>query len=96
LFLEVWNAIHFPVPAASQIDPGLRAQLARFRGTLRTDAPDGAILVFLHCWVLLYGAVAMEVFGHLDFALEDPAPMFELTLGDLARLVGLVYPVPEG
>jgi len=95
LFLEVWNAIHFPVPAASQIDPGLRAQLARFRGTLRTDAPDGAILVFLHCWVLLYGAVAMEVFGHLDFALEDPAPMFELTLGDLARLVGLVYPVPE-
>jgi AcrR family transcriptional regulator len=96
LFLEVWNAIHFPVPAASQIDPGLRAQLARFRGTLRTDAPDGAILVFLHCWVLLYGAVAMEVFGHLDFALEDPAPMFELTLGDLARLVGLVYPVPGG
>jgi AcrR family transcriptional regulator len=95
LFLELWNAIHFPVPAASQIDPGLRAQLARFRGTLRTDAPDGAILVFLHCWVLLYGAVAMEVFGHLDFALEDPAPMFELTLGDLARLVGLVYPLPE-
>ena len=96
LFLELWNAIHFPVPAASQIDPGLRAQLARFRGTLRTDVPDGAILVFLHCWVLLYGAVAMEVFGHLDFALEDPAPMFELTLGDLARLVGLAYPLLEG
>jgi AcrR family transcriptional regulator len=96
LFLQVWNAIHFPVPAASQIDPGLRAQLARFRGTLGTDAPDGAILVFLHCWVLLYGAVAMEVFGHLDFALEDPAPMFELTLGDLARGVGLPYPFPEG
>ena len=95
LFLELWNAIHFPVPAASQIDPGLRAQLARFRGALRTDVPDGAILVFLHCWVLLYGAVAMEVFGHLDFALEDPAPMFELTLSDLARLVGLVYPLPE-
>ena len=96
LFLELWNANRFPVPAASQIDPGLRTQLARFRGTLGTDAPDGAILVFLHCWVLLYGAVAMEVFGHLDFALEDPAPMFELTLGDLARLVGLVYPLPEG
>jgi AcrR family transcriptional regulator len=95
LFLELWSAIRFPIPAASQIDPGLRAQLARFRGTLRTDAPDGAILVFLRCWVLLYGAVAMEVFGHLGFALEDPAPMFELTLGDLARLVGLAYPLPE-
>ena len=95
LFLELWNAIRFPVPAASQIDPGLRAQLGRLRGTLRTDAPDGAILVFLRCWVLLYGAVAMEVFGHLGFALEDPAPMFELTLGDLARLVGLAYPLTE-
>jgi AcrR family transcriptional regulator len=95
LFLELWNAIRFPVPAASQIDPGLRAQLARFRGTLRTDAPDGAILVFLRCWVLLYGAVALEVFGHLGFALEDPAPMFELTLTDLANRVGLVYPIPE-
>src|ERR1700731_4126620 len=32
-------------------------------------------------WMVLYGAVAMEVFGHIRFALEDPAPMFELTLG---------------
>ncbi len=95
LFVELWQKIRFPVPAPSQIDPGLRAQLARFRGTLRTDAPDGAILVFLRCWMLLYGAVSMEVFGHLHFALDDPAPMFELTLGDLARLVGLEYPLPE-
>jgi hypothetical protein len=45
--------------------------------------------------MLLYGAVSMEVFGHLGFALSDPSPMFELTLGDLARLVGLEYPLPE-
>jgi AcrR family transcriptional regulator len=95
LFVELWNKIRFPVPAPSEIDPGLRAQLSRFRDALRTDAPDGAILVFLRCWVLLYGAVSMEVFGHLGFALDDPSPMFELTLGDLARLVGLEYPLPE-
>ena len=95
LFLELWNAIHFPIPAASQIDPGLRAQLSRFRGTPRTDVPDGAILVFLRCWMLLYGAVSMEVFGHLGFALGDPAPMFDITLGDIARLVGLEYQ-PQG
>jgi hypothetical protein len=35
----------------------------------------------------------MEVFGHMKFALEDAAPMFELTLGDLAALVGLRYPL---
>ena len=95
LFVELWQKIRFPVPAPPEIDPGLRAQLSRFRDTLRTDAPDGAILVFLRCWVLLYGAVSMEVFGHLGFALDDPSPMFELTLGDLARLVGLEYPLPE-
>jgi hypothetical protein len=30
----------------------------------------------------------------MRFALEDPAPMFEITLGDLATLIGLRYPLP--
>jgi hypothetical protein len=94
LFIDLWHAAHFPVPSATEIDEGLRAQLSRFGATLRTDAPDGALLVFLRCWVLLYGAVSMEVFGHLGFALDDPATMFEYTLSDLARLVGLEYPLP--
>jgi AcrR family transcriptional regulator len=94
LFLELWNASRFPVPADADIDPVLRRQLRRFGEKLRADAPDGAILVFLRCWTLLYGAVSMEVFGHLGFALDDPAPMFELTLGDLAAMVGLEYPLP--
>jgi AcrR family transcriptional regulator len=93
LFLELWNAFPFQVPPDDEIGPLLSAQLGRFRATLNTGAPDGAILVFLRCWVLLYGAVSMEVFGHLGFALDDPAPMFELTLADLARMVGLEYPL---
>lgn len=94
LFLELWSAIHFPVPADAEIDPVLRPQLRHFRGKLGADIPEGAILVFTRCWMVLYGAVAMEVFGHLGFALDDPAPMFEFTLGDLAGLVGLDYPLP--
>jgi AcrR family transcriptional regulator len=94
LFLELWNASRFPVAADADIDPVLRRQLGRFGEKLGINAPDGAILVFLRCWTLLYGAVSMEVFGHLGFALDDPAPMFELTLGDLAGLVGLEYPLP--
>jgi hypothetical protein len=62
---------------------------------LGTDLPIGAVLTLLRCWTLLYGAVSMEVFGHMSFALEDPAPMFEITLGDLASLVGLRYPLPR-
>jgi AcrR family transcriptional regulator len=94
LFLELWHKVPFGVPADEQIDPGLRDQLVRYRNALGASIPLGAMLTFLRCWTVLYGAVAMEVFGHMRFALEDPAPMFELTLGDLANLVGLRYPLP--
>jgi AcrR family transcriptional regulator len=94
LFYELWQEMRFLVPAPDEIDPGLRDQLIRYRDGLGVDAPAGAMLTFLRCWVLLYGAVSMEVFGHLGFALEDAAPMFELTLSDLAALVGLRYPLP--
>jgi AcrR family transcriptional regulator len=94
LFLELWSKAPFPVPEAADIDPGLAGQLTRYRDALGTDIPVGAVLTFLRCWTVLYGAVAMEVFGHMSFALQDPAPMFELTLGDLAALVGLRYPLP--
>jgi AcrR family transcriptional regulator len=95
LFLELWRAAPFPVPAPEQIDPGLRDQLSRYRLALDTDLPMGAVLTFLRCWTVLYGAVSMEVFGHMKFALEDAAPMFEMTLSDLASLVGLRYPLPR-
>ena len=94
LFLELWRLVPFGVPAAEEIDPGLRDQLVRYRDQLGADIPVGAVLTFLRCWTVLYGAVAMEVFGHMSFALTDPAPMFEITLGDLAALVGLRYPLP--
>jgi AcrR family transcriptional regulator len=93
LFLELWSRVPFPVPEAEQIDPGLRAELLRYRDALGADIPVGAVLTFLRCWTVLYGAVAMEVFGHIRFALEDAAPMFEITLGDLASLIGLQYPL---
>jgi hypothetical protein len=94
LFLELWRKVPFGVPADEQIDPGLRDQLDRYRDALGSSIPLGAVMTFLRCWTVLYGAVAMEVFGHMRFALDDPAPMFEITLGDLATLVGLRYPLP--
>jgi AcrR family transcriptional regulator len=93
LFLELWDKAPFAVPDPDQIEPGLQEQLARYRDQLGADVPDGAVLTFLRCWVLLYGAVAMEVFGHLGFALDDPEPIFSMTISDIATLVGLRYPL---
>ena len=87
-----------PVPGARRRRRSIRdcvAQLARYIGGLGVDLPIGAVLIFLRCWVRLYGMVSLEVFGHLDFALDDAAPMFEITLAELAGLVGLDYPLPR-
>jgi hypothetical protein len=89
LFLDLWHHHPFPIPADDEIDPGLRQQLARYRVGLGADIPLGAGLVFLRCWVHLYGTVSLEVFGHLGFALTDASAMFDLTLGELAALAGL-------
>ena len=37
----------------------------------------------------LYGAVTMEVFGHVSFALDDAEPLFEHELAGLAATLGL-------
>jgi AcrR family transcriptional regulator len=93
LFLELWEKARFAVLDPEQIDPGLREQLITYGQALGSDVPAGAMLTFLRCWVLLYGSVSMEVFGHLGFALIDPAPMFEITISEMAKLVGLRYPL---
>ncbi|MFC6878460.1 TetR/AcrR family transcriptional regulator [Actinomadura yumaensis] len=95
LFLDLWHKHPFPVPPDEEIDPALREQLRDYRErALGTCLPLGMIQLFLQCWVRLQGAVSLEVFGHLDFALSDPEPMFELMLADLARLLHLAYTPP--
>jgi AcrR family transcriptional regulator len=95
LFGELYRRRPFAIPADEDIVPALRDQLIRYRQLVGGDLPLGALQTFLRCWVLLYGTVSLEVFGHLQFALDDPAPMFELMLADLAPLVGLEYPPRE-
>jgi AcrR family transcriptional regulator len=98
LMVELWRKRPFDVPSDDQIEPGLRGQLERYReglGDLAAGLPFGLLLVFLRCWVRLYGIVSLEVFGHLSFALDDGKPMFELMLSEMAPLVGLEYPPPS-
>ncbi|MFA1544903.1 TetR/AcrR family transcriptional regulator [Actinomadura chokoriensis] len=96
LFLELWEKQPFPVPADDEIDPALREQLRRYRDdVLGVDLPLGVIQKFLQCWIRLQGGVSLEVFGHLEFALEDAAPMFELMLTEISAVLGLTYTPPS-
>jgi AcrR family transcriptional regulator len=94
-FVELWQIKPFPVPRDDEITPEFRAQLARYGDQLGSHLPLGVLQTFLRCWVLLYGTVTLEVFGHLRFALDNPAQLFELMLTDLAGMIGLTYP-PAG
>ncbi|HST65383.1 MAG TPA: TetR/AcrR family transcriptional regulator [Mycobacteriales bacterium] len=87
----------FPIPADEDIAPELRAALESWSAEFPVELPLGAAQVFLSCWIQLYGMVAMEVFGHLRFALPDAEPLFEVELRDLATKLGFAdrYPFPD-
>ncbi|GAA1868161.1 TetR/AcrR family transcriptional regulator [Actinomadura bangladeshensis] len=95
LFLELWNRSPFPVPSDDEIDPVLLPQLRRYRDdVVGVDLPLGVVQQFLKCWIRLQGGVSLEVFGHLEFALADAAPMFELMLAETSPEIGLAYRPP--
>jgi AcrR family transcriptional regulator len=89
LMAQVYLARPFPVPAEEDIDPALAEQLRGWMEEFPVALPLGVVRVFLSCWVRLYGLVAMEIFGHLKFALDDAEPMFEAELHDLAEALGI-------
>ncbi len=93
VFAELVARIHlergFPVPAEEDMDPALREQLREWCAKLPVALPVGVMQVFLSCWIRLYGMVCMEVFGHLRFALDDAAPMFEAELRALGEVLGV-------
>ncbi len=80
----------FAVPADDQIEPVLQVQLRTWCEKLPVTLPLGVMAVFLSCWVQLYGLVCMEVFGHLRFALDDAAPLFEAELKVLAARLDML------
>lgn len=94
LFEELWRQRPFPVAPDEQLDPRLLAELQAWRADGST-LPLGALEVFLHCWMRLYGAVVVEAFGHVGFAVSDAEPLFERELASLADALGLAYRTPE-
>jgi AcrR family transcriptional regulator len=92
LFVEAWHAAPFPVPSAESMPRSLREQLTTFLAQTGADLPVGAGQIFLSCWIRLYGMVALELFGHLQFALVDAEGMFEAELMASAQLLGLLLP----
>ncbi|MCC3772373.1 TetR/AcrR family transcriptional regulator [Streptomyces sp. UNOC14_S4] len=87
LMVQLWQRGDVRAPAG--LDPAWLAQLEEVREHLDGEpVPLEILYVFVSCWARLYGAVAVEVFGHLDFALTDPGPLFEHTLDGILTELG--------
>lgn len=92
LFAELWRRQPYPVPPDEEIPPELGRQLRDFAaacGAEQANLPLGVLRLYAASWVRLYGMVAMEIFGHVHYMLEDAEPLFEAELSDLAQIVGL-------
>lgn len=88
LFVELWELRPFPVRADTDIDPDFLAELRRWNPD-GLELPGGMLELFLRCWMRLYGAVTMEGFGQLGFAVSNAEPLFELELEAMARMLRL-------
>jgi AcrR family transcriptional regulator len=75
-FLALWHRRSAPAPT---VDPRIVAG-GPLGDVLCGALPPAAQQLFLSGWILLYGLVAMEVFGHLRWAVTDAEPLFEAEL----------------
>ena len=92
LFATLWAQDGFPVP-----DPEVVAGRFTTRpGPVADPLPPGPSYVFLCCWARLYGAIAMEVFGQLAWAVDDLDPLFDDLMADLAVTLALAGPDHRG
>jgi AcrR family transcriptional regulator len=79
-FARQWRARPFATPPADVISDRLGPHLAPYRETFGDEVPVEVIYAYLSGWTRLYGLVAMEVFGHLRWAVTDVEPLFEVEL----------------
>jgi AcrR family transcriptional regulator len=96
LFATMIEAGLIRVPPPSEVSPEVARQLAKAKGGALTAILSlGGAYLFVMSWTRLYGQICMEVFGQLDWCMDDLEPVFEATLAELAELLGFSDRVGE-
>ena len=53
------------------------------------EVTEPALARGLYAWMLLFGSVSFEMFGHLHTIIEDYDAFFEIEMRQMARFIGL-------
>jgi AcrR family transcriptional regulator len=95
------TAYDIATPPTDAIPEVLCADLKRFQTELLAVLAEsgqnfpaekldlGVTYLMIMFWARIYGHVTLEVFGNYPMAVEDPDALFDATLEDLARTIGI-------
>lgn len=72
--------------ADTEIPRAVRRQLGPIREIVPA-APDGVILRALAAWSEMFGAISLELFGHLENVIDDKAAYFAFQMREAARSI---------
>ncbi|WP_147140020.1 TetR/AcrR family transcriptional regulator [Stackebrandtia albiflava] len=92
---RLWRNGGFPVRDTAELPQALRRQLEAYSADIVEDLPPQAVHVLLGCWIRLFGTLSLEMSGQLEFAFDDPEPVFEECLAELADRLALEYRPPR-
>lgn len=82
-FAQMWRRHPVPTPPLAVLKAQLEPQLGGYLAGRDDELP--VVYLLLAAWTQLYGMVAMEVFGHLRWALQDAEALFELELAKFGQ-----------
>jgi hypothetical protein len=69
---------------------GLASEYRNVKKAIGVNAPDATLLAGLSAWASVFGAINLEIFGHVDNVYTDPGVHFAALVDMLGRqLVGL-------
>jgi AcrR family transcriptional regulator len=85
-FAELWRRGTLVMPAEDPIEGHLVPSLDLYVAG-HDDLGAPVVFAFLSAWTRLYGIIAMEIFGHMTWAVTDTEEFFEAELAQFARQI---------
>lgn len=89
----LWEHNHHPIPALDELPPSVREAVldpvipAKIEDLAMEDR--GLAWLYMQGWTMLYGVVALEVFGHMDPRVIESGEMFVEAVRGFAPKLGL-------
>ena len=94
IFGRLWEKYRFPVPADDELPAGVLEVLSgdgepHDKLVTLGDVTPGMVWMFERAWARLYGTVTLEVFGHVHPGFITTGALFQATVLDIGRDLGL-------